>query len=344
MDYDLFLNLYKYRETEGKTAVENFLTEIFAYIFKMIISQDEYKDTAIKLLKLFDIEISKKNLKKTTIETQCEYYVDDYKRKAIPDIKIRIDNEVYFIENKVESDLIQYPDGSNQILLYEKIKLNTFAKNRGVRTLTKYDVNVSIKSNKYKYLYFNSKKHKVFWRNIYSFFKNETIFCNNILIRNFLSYLGDNDMEERQILSLSEEGLKNYYSLYSFLKDILFDYFKSHGYNIINFDGNKNYFGFGIYFKNNLCVRIGCYNNSNIFVAECLKNNYETIKNKKSVKKAINDYKINPADSRNKEMYILTELNLSDILNKKVYAKQEKIFKDWLDSIIEISDAISNSL
>jgi len=342
MDYNLFSNLYKYRETEEKAAVENFLTEIFAYILKILISQDEYKDAAIKLLKMFDIKVSEKNLKKTIIETQCEYYVDDYKRKAIPDIKIKINKKVYFIENKVESDLNQYPDGFNQIILYEAIKPEDSAKNKGIRTLTKYDINTDTTS-KYNYLNFDPNKHKVFWRNIYSFFKNETIFYNNILIQNFLSYLGDNDMEERQILSLSKEGLKNYYSLYSFLKDILFDFFKAHGYNIINFDGNKKYFGFGIYFKNNLCVRIGSYHDSNKFVAECIKDNYEYIKNNKNVKRAIKHFKINPTDSRIKELYTLTELNLSDVLNERVYTNQEKIFKDWLESIIEISDSISNS-
>ena len=104
MDYDLFVNLFKYKESEKNSPLENYLTELFAYILRMLIYQQE--PSVITLINdYFHIPFCKDDLKNTIIETQKEYWIEKHQVYARPDLIIKINKKnIYFIENKVDSE------------------------------------------------------------------------------------------------------------------------------------------------------------------------------------------------------------------------------------------------
>ncbi|MBP5449524.1 MAG: hypothetical protein J6Y01_05335, partial [Spirochaetales bacterium] len=160
MDYNLFENLYKYKETENKSQLENFLTELFVYVLKSLIFQKN--EVIITLLNdKFHIPFTKNDFDNIEIDTQIRYDTsDDYHPQ--PDISIINNNsDLYLIESKVDSSLNQYDD-IDQIQLYESVI--TDYKLKGVRTLTKYEIYTKDRD---EYKLFNAEKHKVFWYQIY---------------------------------------------------------------------------------------------------------------------------------------------------------------------------------
>ena len=176
MEHDLFTRLYKYKETENKSNLENYITEAFCYIMKYLI--DSKNHIVIELMNLFDIPIA--NLENTEIEidTQKETYIEQYNKHARPDIKICINGQqIYFIECKVDQNLNQYEDiGIDQIQLYETIKVPN-KENCGVRLLSKYTISTEGK----QYSNFLDK-HKIYWRQVYETLKKMD---DNILVKNF---------------------------------------------------------------------------------------------------------------------------------------------------------------
>ena len=247
MDYDLFINLFKYKATEKNTPLENYLTELFVYVLKILI--DKKNEKIIELFKKhFDIPFCEDDFEKINIETQHEYWIEEKKRFARPDIQISINNDVYFIEVKVESELNQYED-IDQIQLYELIELPFPQKNKGVRTLTKYEINTKSKK-------FNINKHKVFWRQIYKLINKWKFNTHKLLIDNFLKFLEDNNMGKQERLSISANGLDNFYSLYNFLFENLSNFARKNSFTVV-FEGSKDYFGFYIKKNNKACIWVG---------------------------------------------------------------------------------------
>ncbi len=331
MDYDLFINLFKYKATEKNTPLENFLTELFVYILKILIDQKHEK--IIELFKNhFDIPFCEDDFEKINIETQREYWIEEIKCYARPDIQITIGNNVYFIEAKVDSELNQYSD-IDQIQLYELIKIPSPQKNKGVRTLTKYEINT--KSEK-----FNPKKHKVFWRQIYKFINDCKFNTDQILKENFLSFLRENNMDEKNRLVISENGLENYYALYGFLHDNLLNFAIKNSFTdkAIVFAGGEDYFGFNIENKKKPCIWIGCYREDpkNIVVESWVEDIDKLLKqlNKRNI--SIKDY--------GKSLYngnkLFGKMPLSDLIQGNTYEKQVEIFMNWLDknSIADIAN------
>ena len=276
MDYDLFINLYKHKETEGKSDKENFLTEMFAYILKLLAhnykKDDKTENLFFQIFQIFKIDIAGIKSKNIKIKTQCNYPENNniYKKKTQPDIKIKIDDKVYFIENKIDSKINQYPDiNKDQIELYEAIILDGKEENCGIRTLTKYNFHSTSKSFKDEY--------KVFWYQIYELVKNSEK-VDDLIIKNFLSFLEENNMEGRKPLeSPSQQKLDissfDTSTLFIFFRNtLLYDIFKPDGdYNSLKpveyKTENDYYWGFEISYKN--CIRFGWYmSNPNYMIAE----------------------------------------------------------------------------
>ncbi|MBR4825144.1 MAG: hypothetical protein IKZ86_10110 [Spirochaetaceae bacterium] len=329
MDYDLFSNLFKYRESEKNSPLENYLTELFAYILRILLSKKNH--TAITLLNdYFNINCSDSNFENITIETQCEYWIEKYKRYARPDLKISIDNErVYFIENKVDSDLNQYKD-IDQIQLYEAIDLKSPEKNMGVRTLTKYEISTKSKL-------FNTEKNKVFWRQTYELLKKSD-FEKDILIQNYLNFLEEYNMGERKILKITEKGLDEFYSLYGFLSDNLLNIFLLNGYtkNAVNFFGDQNYFGFSIKYDKKNCIWIGLYRDEADIIVESFVDDVEKLKKRLDKKKI--KYSIKGESPYGNPIF--AKISISELQKGTTYEEQEKIFKSWItdNAVVEIAN------
>ena len=314
MEFDLFSNLFKYTSTEKNTPLENYLTELFAYILRMLIYKRS--DILIELFnEVFHIPFTSSDFENISIETQLRYWVEKYELYAQPDLKITINNsEVYFIENKIESDLNQY-ENIDQIQLYEAIKLGIPEKNMGVRTLTKYDI--TTKSMKIQ------PEHKVFWRQIYTLFSRKL--KDDILIQNYLCFLEEHGMGEKQRLVLSDQGLQGYYDFYNFLHDILYNYFHSYNYNDVSLFSNEDYLGFSVRYKKINCLWIGCYREEPqyIVVESFVEDNSRLLKQltKKKIKylnQGVSAYG-NP---------VFAKIAIKTILEKKSFEEQEKLIKD----------------
>lgn len=335
METDLFLNLFKYKATEKQKPLENFLTELFAYILKFLISQEN--KIICDLFGKFDISF--KNFSDITIETQSEYWVEEYEHYARPDLKVTIKNtDVYFIECKVESTLNQY-DNIDQVQLYEAIKLKAPEMNKGVRTLTKYEV--SSKSKK-----FNPNKHKIFWRQIYELFDDPRYnLKENLLIRNCLTFLKEFNMGKMDALQYSDNGLENYYSLYAFLYENTRSFANKNNYSTIQFEGNADYFGFNITYRNTNVIWIGCYKTAPKDIV--VQTYADEEKLALTLKKKIGDLEYQKADFNDSRIF--AKLNIEDILKEKTFETQQKIFENWLkkcnvDKVLNISwDIISSN-
>ena len=331
MDYDLFLNLFKYRESEKNSPLENYLTELFAYILRFLISKRN--PVVITLFnEYFHIDCSDSDFENITIETQNEYWIEKYQCYARPDLEISINNErVYFIENKVDSDLNQYGE-IDQIQLYEAIKLKAPKKNMGVRILTKYEISTKSKS-------FDTGKDKVFWRQTYKLLK-ECDLENDILIQNYLNFLEEYNMGERKVLKITEKGLDEFYSLYGFLSDNLLNIFLLNGYteNAVNFLGNNDYFGFAIKYDRKNCIWVGLYRDETDIIVESLVKDEDLDKLKKRLAKKKIKYSIKDESTYGNPIF--AKISISELQKGKTYEEQERIFKSWItdNAVVEIAN------
>ncbi|MDD7610550.1 MAG: hypothetical protein PUJ82_06520 [Spirochaetales bacterium] len=337
MEYDLFSRLFKYKENESNSPLENYLTEQFAYILEYFVEQNN--DIVINLFKLFDISIKKTDISKIQIQTQWETWVEKYNRFARPDIKITIGSSIYFIEAKVDSDLNQY-EGFDQIQLYEAIDV-TPLKNEGVRTLTKYQICTKDKT----YSCF-TEKHKVFWRQIYELFsKSKEQLQDNILVNNFLYFLEESDMAEKTALNYSADGLSNFYSFYGFLNEVLQDFARREGYtgNGVKFNGFKDYFGFDITYSGTRVLWIGCFKNEdakpeNDFIVVTSYANERKLLNQ--LKKKIGEKQFEQVDYNGDLVY--AKIAISDILAKNTFEEQKEVFDNWIKENF-ITDVLAKS-
>ena len=337
MEYDVFARRFKYKENATNSPWENYLTELFAYILEYLVEQKS--EIVGDLFKLFDIPLKNTDLLKVLIETQWETFVKKYNRFARPDIKIIVDRSVYFIEVKVNSDLNQY-EGFDQIQLYEAIDVSPL-KNEGVRTLTKYQIFTKDKI----YLLFTDK-HKIFWRQIYELiYKNKYKEHDDIFIKNFLYFLEENDMAEKEALHYSADGLTNFYSFYGFLYDVLQDFARREGYteNGVKFNGYKDYFGFDITYSGTRVLWIGCFNNETNKSEKDLIVVTSYADEGKLLNKLKNKFKnkhFDKADYNGDIMY--AKLYIPEILQKETFEEQKEFFDTWLKENC-VADVLSKS-
>lgn len=322
MEYDLFSRLFKYKETENHSTLENYLTELFVYSLQYFISSNK-GDVICGLLDAFSIPTDNLNLNNIKVETQQTYYVKECTRNAIPDIKITINStDVYFIECKVDSGINYYADlDIDQIQLYERIKCPSPEENKGVRTLTKY----SIKSKSEKL----EDKHKVLWSKISEILKNEKYnLKNDVITQNFLMFLEKNNMNKQIQLSYNSNGLGSFFSLGNFFVGAMTQYFSENpilnGY-VINLSCSVDYFGFDITYRNSKYVWFGFFddNNQNEFIVET----YEDGKRlAESINKEIKDF-----DKSNNQIF--GKINIEEIAKENDFEKQYSKLKDQLDEM-----------
>ncbi len=171
---DLFINLSKYKPSQYVTPLENFTTEVFAYILKNLL--DTTPSAATEILDLFGI----KNSDKIIISTQTEYKVGEHILR--PDITVESEEEITFIEVKVNSKLresILGNEGEDQLQDYQKINTAPKQKPTKVYSLSKNSISSSVKNN-------------VRWYQIFEILKE--IEDDDIIVKNFLCFLTENKM------------------------------------------------------------------------------------------------------------------------------------------------------
>lgn len=171
---DLFINLSKYKPSQYVTPLENFTTEVFVYILKNLL--DTKSSAATEILDLFGI----KNPDKIIISTQTEYKVGEHILR--PDITVESEEEITFIEVKVDSKLresILGNEGEDQLQDYQKINTAPEQKPTKVYSLSKNSISSSVKNN-------------VRWYQIFEILKE--IEDDDIIVKNFLCFLTENKM------------------------------------------------------------------------------------------------------------------------------------------------------
>jgi hypothetical protein len=207
---NIFINLFRYKPVEGLTPEENFITEAFVYL----LNQSKHKEDAfiIKFLELLKIHIDSKGLKRLKIETQNCFYTK-HNIRAIPDITLILDNNYYFIEVKVSSDLNEYQidtDGElttiNQIEKYKSIIIPS-NHNSYIYTITNRTIDYDN-----KYLPFDSK---LLWSDIYNLvsgYVNNTDTKLNLLFE-FKSFMEDLKMNLPEVTYEYKKGMESFLNL-----------------------------------------------------------------------------------------------------------------------------------
>lgn len=171
---DLFINLSKYKPSQYVTPLENFTTEVFVYILKNLLDTKSF--AATKILDLFGI----KNPDKIIISTQTEYKVGEHILR--PDITVESEEEITFIEVKVNSKLresILGNEGEDQLQDYQKINTAPEQKPTKVYSLSKNSISSPVENN-------------VRWYQIFEILKE--IEDDDIIVKNFLCFLTENKM------------------------------------------------------------------------------------------------------------------------------------------------------
>ena len=144
---DLFTNLFKYLPSETVSPIENYLTEIFAYILK---NSKLFRDNFFETFIIEDLTIKNK-VKKEHILTQVYYLAD---KNSFFDIQILNDDYAIIIENKVDSDF-----GENQLQKYNEYLTEFPQETKFIITITK-----SIYENQN----FSYADYTITWLDIYS--------------------------------------------------------------------------------------------------------------------------------------------------------------------------------
>jgi hypothetical protein len=311
MEYDLFLKSFKYIQTNSKTPLENYCTEIFAYILKSLINRQD--EIVMKILELFGIEIFEKDdLQKIEINTQIGDKINKGEQRIIPDIQIEYNNtKKILIEVKIDADLNVYwhtGESIDQLALYKKIP------HTNIFSLTKHYIDTtSIEED-----------HKILWTQIYTIFS----YSNDELILNFLNFLKEHGMKANAINKNIFDARENIFSLL----ELITQTWKSDKYKLEKKPDITEYW-MGYYIKRNdeRIGWIGQYYEFNDSLV--LKFQNDKLKDK------ILKYSENNKEEAKYDVsgnIILSKLSLNDIINVKEEFKQREIIQKWIEQNIKI--------
>jgi len=194
----LFTRLYKYRQRENKSDLENFSTELLTYCLETDL---KFQKSFLKLINSNDDSIK-------LISTQ-----ESYPKFGRPDVEIITENSITLIENKIES-----LEGYRQLDRYVKILQENNSQNKYLIYLTKY----------YECKEIDDKSIK--FKNIKWWDVNELIDKNNCEITKvFSDYLIENelavDKNFKNIDLVSLENIANVIAKMDEVIDSIKDYF-----------------------------------------------------------------------------------------------------------------------
>jgi len=235
---NIFVGLTKYSETPQTTQKENQFTEALAYI----LSRD--KILLNRFLKYcFNIQISK-----PIIKTQASYNLEN--RKQRPDMEIRGDDTLIFIENKVNSGL-----NTRQIEKYLAILKNNDVKKYKLMILTKNvedNISRTIRNN-----HIIQKR----WMDLYGLFQKYLSHNKSkvqFLLEDFLEFMERENMKPFETLKKDEldswKKFNNLVSKFESLFEGLRDELKKRKYEVKP-NINKNPGDINIHFRPKKCSK-----------------------------------------------------------------------------------------
>jgi len=301
-----FIKMLQYKEKEGKTQLENYITELFVFILEYLISKNDI--IANNILYEFGFN-NKTDFKSLSIYTQKTFYAGD--TKVIPDIVIEDKSKITIIEVKVDSEINHYTIDNhsiNQIELYKKID-NVDKNVKNVFLLTKKIVVVD-----------NLEKDKIkLWSSIYDFLKSSKDF----VIKKYLVFLEEYEMSSVKltpdVLNLVETA-KNFQLLIK----------ESWGYDEYKLSFSRSIEWIGCYVK---YPKGKNKKNRNLFWIGQYKSNPEIIfkiedeiflnKLLKHPRGIVDDYGI------------VSKKSLKELIKQKDGNKQKEMLKEWFVDIME---------
>jgi hypothetical protein len=308
---NLFNSIFKYRQSEKKSPLEDYCTEIFVYILRQLIKNKD--NDSYKILQLFGLkELAEKDLSDIKIETRQKHLVNN--KKCFPDILLILCNKNIVVEVKINSDIRKYKikrKNIDQIELYKNI---TDIKIDDVFLLSKY-----LSSN-------NSlnNSNKVLWSEIYSILINN----NNEIIKNFVLFLEENGMKASIVKPGAENALDSIVSIMQLIENSsLKDKYT------LKPEVLREYCGVYLKDKDKDLAWVGQLNEQKqkeYLVFEPLSG--KILKNAKKVYKEKNE----EMELDSSECYIFSKIKIKDITCYDDEKKQKEKFQKWIDEEINI--------
>jgi len=166
MKDSLFCILSTYKPLETVNPEENFSTELLVYLLKYSLENSTLLFSSF--LNFLCLKVDESEYERFSIYTQLVYFTEDGKQ-VFPDITLETEDELIFIEVKLESGLNYYDieneenreEAINQIQLYQTIKT---LKEKKIYLLTKYFCDLSFENCL-------SFKKKLRWQDFYYLIK-----------------------------------------------------------------------------------------------------------------------------------------------------------------------------
>jgi hypothetical protein len=191
-NFNLFVHLNRWAFRQN----ENFITEALVYLLKFLLHEEPY--IASKLLNYLTggfLTIRPEDSKNVKVKTQT--IIDE----GIPDIEIKFDDYLIYIEAKVDSEL-----GINQLSNYRKVLENSGVKNTRLIFLSRYPLSSSENGTPDK---------AIRWYQIADWIKsisrqNKPTEISQFLIRQFIGLLDDQNMVLSKVRSEISSGLNSY--------------------------------------------------------------------------------------------------------------------------------------
>jgi len=305
MDSDLFSNIFKYRQRKSKSPLENYCTEIFAYILKRMIETED--KMAFDLLELFGFHnIEKNDLKNIYINTQESHKTSVDNKKAILDIIIKLNDIVNIIEVKINSGLNKYNIYEKKIDQIEKYKkINDIKGKKSIYLLSKHVI----------FCDSLEKKNRILWSQIYSILSNSDI----EIVNQFRLFLEENGIKSYVLRSGAENTINSIQAIMGLIEQS----WTNKKYKLLKQEITRDYIGF--YIKDKETAWIGQIEEKKDFIV------FEVF-NKLNKK----------AEENNKDMefdknsnYIYKKLSIKKITSYKTTEEQVKFVTKWCNDIIQ---------
>jgi len=310
MDNNLFSNIFKYRQRKDKSPLENYCTEIFAYILRQLIKTPEEEKLAFDLLELFGFSnIKNTDLGNIEINTQESHKTSVDNKRAILDIIIKLNDKVSIIEVKINSGLNKYDTDKkiiDQIEKYEKI--NDIKGEKSIFLLSKYVI----------FCDSLDKNNKILWSQIYSKLSNS----ENEIIKQFRMFLEENGMKSYKL----ESGAENTINSIQAIMGLIEQSWTNEKYKLKE-ELAREYIGFWVKDKGTAWIgQTTGYEDYLVFeICDKLEGKAERIAEEKNMNLDVDKFC---------QKYIFSKLSIKEITSYKTAEEQVKCVTKWCNKII----------
>ena len=315
MKDSLFNILSTYKPLETVNPEENFSTELFVYLLKFSLKNKTLLYS--NFMNYLGVRVEESDYEKFAIYTQLVFFTEDGKQ-VFPDITIETEDELIFIEVKLESGLNYYDIENeenrnvaiNQIQLYQTIKT---LKEKNIYLLTKYFCDLPFEDC-------SDFRKKLRWQDFYCLIKQyeteDTV--EKYLIEEVKKYMEGKNMSIPKVSYEIMNGMESLKNLIIQMESALegINYKRSFGYT---------WLGYYLYFDDYLICFVGTYYDGKKLLFEV--NDENLIK---AIKSKDTDEFIWEKYGKKYVTYFDFEENHYFCLKAE---EQLEILKNWLDSV-----------